>query len=105
SGVEALSLLDCGPLEFLAPDETRFPCLRYGREAAQARGAAPVVLNAANEVAVQAFLDRRISFARIPAIIAESLARHEAVTLTDMDTVLAVDGRAREMAESLVASA
>ena len=102
SGVAPLDLVSAGPLEFLAPDETRFPCLRLGREAARRQGTAPVVLNAANEVAVQAFLAGRLGFTAIPAIIEEALNRQPAVPAASLEAVLEEDARARQLAENLV---
>ena len=102
AGVQSLDLLSCGPLEFLAPDEERFPCLRYGREAAREKGVAPVVLNAANEVAVEAFLAGRISFGQIPAIIAGTLDSAEHMALSCLDVVLETDRWARRKASILV---
>ena len=68
-----LDLLEVARLDFEAPDLDRFPALRLAREALEAGGAAPVVLNAANEIAVELFLDRRIGFAEIPAIVEAAL--------------------------------
>ncbi|MEX2367473.1 MAG: 1-deoxy-D-xylulose-5-phosphate reductoisomerase, partial [Pseudohongiellaceae bacterium] len=102
SGVASLDLVACGNLEFLAPDPVRFPCLRLGRQAAREQGTAPVILNAANEVAVQAFLDKRLSFTEIPVIIEDCLNRHASIAMSSMDVVLEEDARIREQAEKLV---
>jgi 1-deoxy-D-xylulose-5-phosphate reductoisomerase len=103
---ERLDLARLGSLQFEAPDEARFPALRIAREALAAGGSAPAVLNAANEVAVEAFLDRRIGFAAIARIVAESLnAAHKqgltrpAGTLAD---ILRVDAEGRRLAHSLL---
>ncbi len=68
-----LDLLTCGPLEFEVPDTEKFPCLRLAREAGERGGLYPCILNAANEVAVQAFLDGQIQFTDIPVLIEEAL--------------------------------
>ncbi|MFP6848905.1 MAG: 1-deoxy-D-xylulose-5-phosphate reductoisomerase [Pseudomonas sp.] len=99
SGVAPLDLFALARLDFQAPDEQRFPCLRLAREAAQAGGTAPAMLNAANEVAVAAFLERRIRFPEIASIIEDVLHAEPAQAVENLDTVLAADGRARGLAE------
>lgn len=99
SGVAPLDLFAIARLDFQAPDEQRFPCLRLAREAAQAGGTAPVLLNAANEVAVAAFLERRIRFTEIASMIADVLRTEPAIAVESLDTVLAADARARDLAE------
>lgn len=99
SGVSALDLLKIARLDFEAPDETRFPCLRLAREAAATCGTAPAMLNAANEVAVAAFLERRIRFTEIARIISFVLDREPARSAACLDDVLAADQRARVLAE------
>ena len=88
------------------PDEQRFPALRIAREALQRGGAAPAVLNAANEVAVEAFLDRTIGFLDIAATVASSLDQAESRglmrPLLSLEDVLAVDAEARRLARSLL---
>ncbi|MBE0567431.1 MAG: 1-deoxy-D-xylulose-5-phosphate reductoisomerase, partial [Krumholzibacteria bacterium] len=101
---DRLDLLAVGDLRFEAPDLERFPCLRLAREAGEAGGSAPIVLNAANEVAVQALLDGAIGFADIPRIIAAALAAAATVPVADLETALAVDAAARETAGCLVRS-
>ncbi|MGA6098971.1 1-deoxy-D-xylulose-5-phosphate reductoisomerase [Stutzerimonas marianensis] len=98
SGVAALDLLRIGRLDFQAPDETRFPCLRIAREAAVAGGTAPAMLNAANEVAVDAFLGGRIRFTEIASIIEHVLDTEPAAPAFSLDDILAADMRARELA-------
>nr|WP_275973094.1 1-deoxy-D-xylulose-5-phosphate reductoisomerase [Pseudomonas marianensis] len=98
SGVSALDLLRIGRLDFQAPDETRFPCLRIAREAAVAGGTAPAMLNAANEVAVDAFLGGRIRFTEIASIIEHVLDTEPAAPAFSLDDILAADMRARELA-------
>jgi 1-deoxy-D-xylulose-5-phosphate reductoisomerase len=94
--------LEAGPLEFESPDAVRFPCLGLAYQAIEAGGAAPAVLNAANEVAVQAFLDGRARFMDIPAVIAASLDRHAADRAETLEEVLDVDGRTRRSAAHLL---
>lgn len=98
SGVAPLDLFRIGQLDFQAPDEERFPCLRLARQAAEAGGSAPAMLNAANEVAVAAFLDGRIRYLEIAGIIEEVLD-HEPVTAVEgLDAVFAADAKARFLA-------
>jgi len=99
SGVQFLDLAQAGSLQFEAPDLVRFPCLRLAREAAEAGGLAPAVLNAANEVAVTAFLERRLNFAGIPAVIEAVLEALPAGSATGLESVLAIDAEARVAAE------
>ena len=99
SGVAPLDLFSIARLDFQAPDEQRFPCLRLAREAAQAGGTAPAMLNAANEVAVAAFLERRIRFPEIARMIEDVLHTEPALAVESLDAVLAADGRARDLAE------
>ncbi|MCP4574281.1 MAG: 1-deoxy-D-xylulose-5-phosphate reductoisomerase [bacterium] len=100
-----LDLLETGTLRFERPDTERFPCLRLAREAGEAGGAAPIVLNAANEVAVAALLEGRIRYADIPRIIAETLTDEEPGRVHDLAAALAVDARARRSATTHVARA
>jgi 1-deoxy-D-xylulose-5-phosphate reductoisomerase len=106
SGVKPLDLTAIGRLEFEAPDPTRFPCLRLAREALRSRGAAPCVLNAANEVAVQAFLDDRLRFgaiARINETVLQAMGAEPAGA--DIEAVLELDTRARIHAQQALAKA
>ncbi len=98
AGVDILDLATLGQLNFSAPDTARFPCLRLAREALRAGGSAPAILNAANEVAVAAFLDSRLRFDQIPALIEHALADVVAVPLREIDDVFAADLAARECA-------
>ncbi|MCP1641893.1 1-deoxy-D-xylulose-5-phosphate reductoisomerase [Pseudomonas citronellolis] len=100
SGVSPLDLFGIARLDFQAPDEQRFPCLRLARQAAEAGGSAPAMLNAANEVAVAAFLERRIRFTEIAVIIDEVLNREAAAPVESLDVVLEADRRAREAAQA-----
>jgi 1-deoxy-D-xylulose-5-phosphate reductoisomerase len=98
SGVAPLDLFSIARLDFEAPDEQRFPCLRLARQAAQAGNSAPAVLNAANEVAVQTFLQGRIRFPEIASMIEQVLDQEPVVPLTSLEAVFAADQRARELA-------
>jgi 1-deoxy-D-xylulose-5-phosphate reductoisomerase len=92
---ERLDLTRVGPLTFEEPDTERFPCLALARGALLEGGCAPVILNAANEIAVAAFLDGRIRFTQIPELIAEALARVPGPALDSIDTCVEVDARTR----------
>jgi 1-deoxy-D-xylulose-5-phosphate reductoisomerase len=90
-------------LEFEPPDLTTFPCLRLAYEAGRAGGSAPAWLNAANEVAVAAFLDGHLPWAAIAEVVAETLEVHEPTNLVQVEDVLAADALARVRAASVVA--
>ncbi len=98
-----LDLTRVGTLAFFEPDVERFPCLALARAALEQGGTAPVVLNAANEVAVAAFLDRRLRFVQIPDVIARALDAHPARALASIEECVAVDGETRRRAGELVA--
>ena len=99
SGVAPLDLFAIARLDFEAPDEQRFPCLRLARQAAEAGDSAPAMLNAANEIAVAAFLERRIRYPQIARMIEDVLNQEPVVALDTLDTVFAADARARELAQ------
>ena len=99
SGVAGLDLLAHGQLDFEAPDTNAFPCLRLAWQALEAGGAAPAVLNAANEVAVSAFLQGRIGFLAIPALVEDTLAALSAAPAESLEALLAADAQARRFAE------
>ncbi|KEX93749.1 1-deoxy-D-xylulose 5-phosphate reductoisomerase [Pseudomonas putida] len=99
SGVPPLDLFAVARLDFQAPDEDRFPCLRLARQAAEAGNSAPAMLNAANEVAVAAFLDGRVRYLEIASIIEEVLNLEPVVVVNDLDAVFTADAKARELAE------
>jgi len=105
AGVSLLDLAATGTLTFDAPDLRRFPCLALAFDALRAGGTAPAVLNAANEVAVEAFLQRRIRFTDIAAVVAETLAQASVVPADSLDTVFGADADARGRAERYIASA
>ena len=98
----ALDLPKLGTLTFEAPDEARFPATRLAREAAQAGGAAPAVLNAANEAAVAAFLAGKIGFTRIALTVERTLSRTLPPAPASLEDVLAVDREARVRADELL---
>ncbi|RIA22596.1 1-deoxy-D-xylulose 5-phosphate reductoisomerase [Ectopseudomonas oleovorans] len=98
SGVAPLDLFAVGRLDFERPDEQRFPCLRLAREAAQAGGSAPATLNAVNEVAVEAFLQRRIRFSDIARMIESVLNAQPVQAVEALDVVFEVDRQARVLA-------
>ena len=100
--VRPLDLVEVGALTFEAADEDAFPCLRLAREAALAGGTAPCVLNAANEVAVHAFLGGRLGFMGIPAVIEATLDRLGAQGVHSFESLYAADAQAREVAHELV---
>jgi 1-deoxy-D-xylulose-5-phosphate reductoisomerase len=104
SGAAPLDLVKIARLSFEAPDIERFPCLAIAQHAARAGGTAPAVLNAANEVAVAAFLGRRLNFASIAAVIDSVLQQHEAGPVRSLDDALAADAWARERAHEALAS-
>ncbi|PAU89645.1 1-deoxy-D-xylulose-5-phosphate reductoisomerase [Pseudomonas sp. WN033] len=103
SGVSALDLLLTARLDFQAPDPQRFPCLGLARQAAEAGGTACAMLNAANEVAVAAFLERRIGFTDIPVIIEDTLNRITVESVKDLQHIMWADQVAREQAAHWVA--
>lgn len=97
-----LDLATIGELTFFAPDEERFPATKLAREAAHAGGAAPAVLNAANEVAVAAFLAGQVKFTQISAIVARTLDNYAPPAPSSLDDVLAVDAEARVRAGNIL---
>lgn len=99
----ALDLIAVGRLNFRRPDLKRFPCLELGRDAIQQGGCLPCALNAADEVAVSAFLDRRLPFSRIPRVIENVMRRASGAGLNSLDDVLECDREARRWASEIVA--
>ncbi|WP_251977038.1 1-deoxy-D-xylulose-5-phosphate reductoisomerase [Salinicola avicenniae] len=102
AGVEPLDLFARARLDFEAPDERGFPCLRLAREAMKAGGTAPASLNAANEVAVQAFLESRLSFLGIARLVEATLEAIDVQPAASLDVILCEDTRARRTAEALL---
>ena len=102
SGVGQLDLTAIGTLQFEKPDYQRFPCLALAFEALEAGGTAPALLNAANEVAVQAFLDHRIGFRDIDRVIARVMHENDHGAASSIEAVMAQDARARAAAETII---
>ena len=101
--VRSLDLVELGALTFEAPDLDSFPCLRLAREAAEAGGTAPCVLNAANEVGVHAFLAGDLSFTGIPRVIESTLSELPAQPVRHFSDLYAADAQAREVARGVAA--
>jgi 1-deoxy-D-xylulose-5-phosphate reductoisomerase len=89
-------------LEFEPPDHDAFPCLGLAYVAGRLGGTAPAWLNAANEVAVQAFLDGTLPWISIPDVLSAVLDRHDGAEADSVESVVAADGRAREVARQLI---
>jgi 1-deoxy-D-xylulose-5-phosphate reductoisomerase len=100
--IRPLDLAAVGSLTFEAPDESTFPCLALARAAGRAGGTAPCVLNAANEVAVHAFLNERLSFVQIPEVIEATLDQLEVSVIHGFETLTRADAQARAVAGDLV---
>ena len=100
SGVESLNLFDVAHLDFEIPDLERFPCLRLAGEAMKAGGTSTAILNAANEIAVEAFLNKQIRFTGIPELVEATLENISMVEADSIETVLAADSEAREFANA-----
>jgi 1-deoxy-D-xylulose-5-phosphate reductoisomerase len=97
-----LDLAELGRMTFQRPDRERFPCLGLAYEAARQGGTMPAVMNAANEIAVTAFLEERIGFYRIPALIEDVMAGHKVVTAPALSDIIHSDSWARQKARELV---
>ncbi len=102
AGVAPLDLFKVATLNFVAPDFERFPCLALAYQALRAGGTAPAILNAANEVAVDAFLNKKISFLDIPRLISDVLAAQASVAVDTLDDVLLADAQARVAAQQWI---
>jgi len=102
SGVKQLNMFDVARLDFEAPDFERFPCLRLAYDALRQGGTSTSILNAANEIAVEAFLNETISFLDIPKVIESTLCELPSVNADSLEIVLAADTSAREMARNCV---
>jgi len=105
SGARRLSLTDCARLDFEPPDHRRFPCIGLARQAARAGGAMPAAMNAANEVAVDAFLRGQLRFDRIAATVESSMARAAAGRECTLEDALAADAQARRQCRELLRAA
>jgi 1-deoxy-D-xylulose-5-phosphate reductoisomerase len=104
TNAKRLDLTTLATLEFSLPDTVRFPALRVAREVLAAGGAAPAIMNAANEVAVAAFLDRRIGFLDIVGMVESVLDRLGAPPAEDLDSIIAFDAAARQAANAMIPS-
>lgn len=102
AGVAPLDLFSLGRMHFERPDHERFPCLRLAALAFETGGTAPAVLNAANEVAVEAFLEGRLGFADIPVVIEQTLAKTPVLPADDFATIFAKDAEARRRAREQI---
>ena len=102
NNLPSLDLFDVQTLDFYPPDLQRFPCLRLATDAAYEGGTMPAVLNAANEVAVQAFLDGVIAFLDIPVIIDITMHHHTPISITDANVAIQADQWARQHAATVV---
>ena len=96
---------EMGALNFEKPDLERFPCLGLAFKACRQGGVLPAVLNAANEIAVAAFLNRQIGFSQIPQIIEQVMDAHHPVAAPRVDDILAADRGARQTAAQLISNA
>jgi 1-deoxy-D-xylulose-5-phosphate reductoisomerase len=104
SGAKTLDITEIARLDFHKPDMANLPCLRLARSAAEQGGSAPAVLNAANEVAVQAFLDQKIRFTQIPDIIDAVLSEANVTDFDSIESVLTIDNEARVLANAALNS-
>jgi len=104
SGVASLNLLQIAKLEFEAPDNKRFPCLQLAYDALKLGGTAPTILNAINEIAVPAFLNKQIQFMDIPALITKALEFIPVSPVSSLQQLIEVDAEARLFALSNLAN-
>ena len=102
SGVAQLDITEIATLQFHRPDYARFPCLALAFDALRAGGTAPALLNAANEVAVQAFLDRQIGFRQVDRVIAQVVEQLPHGAADSIEAVMAQDAAARAAAERCI---
>ena len=102
SGVSDLNLFDIARLDFERPDPERFPCLRLASEAMEAGGTKTAILNASNEIAVEAFLNNKLKFSGIPVVIEETLSAIPGRSAASIDIILEADSTAREVAQEAV---
>ncbi len=98
----SLDLTRVGQLTFEKPDLDRFPCLRLGYESIKIGGTLPTVMNAANEIAVQSFLDRKIRFTQLPRLIEMTMKRHDVIHHPTLDELLKSDQWARDIANQII---
>ena len=102
SGVKQLNLVELADLQFSEVDEDRFPCLELARLAAEEGESSPILLNAANEMAVEAFLKSKISFIEIPEIIEEVMMKIPCESPTSIAIIQDLDLRARQLSKQLI---
>jgi 1-deoxy-D-xylulose-5-phosphate reductoisomerase len=102
AGVDSLDIFAVAHLDFSKPDFARFPCLRLAVEAIEQGGTASAILNAANEIAVQAFLDHKIAFTHIASVIEQTLSSVNSTAATNIEVVMNADNAARLCAQQLV---
>lgn len=102
SGTQRLDLFELSRFDFQAPDEKKFPALRLSRQAAETGGTLPAILNAANEVAVEAFLDARIRFDQLPILVESAMDHLEQSSERSLSSVLEADIRTREYVQTLI---
>jgi 1-deoxy-D-xylulose-5-phosphate reductoisomerase len=102
SGVEPLNIFEVGRMDFHEPNLERFPCLRLAYEAINAGGIMPTVLNAANEIAVDAFLNERVRFTDIPVIIERCMKQFDAKPADSLEIILDVDKQARKLSNRII---
>jgi 1-deoxy-D-xylulose-5-phosphate reductoisomerase len=98
----SLDFLKATPLEFFQPDPDRFPCLKLATDAGRAGGTLPVVLNGANEVAVEAFLQGIIKFTQLSVVISEALSRHSWLSAPGLEEILEADRWSRQEADNII---
>jgi 1-deoxy-D-xylulose-5-phosphate reductoisomerase len=101
NNLESLDLIEAGKLTFEAPRKESFPCLQYAYEAGRKGGTMPAVLNAANEVAVSQFLDKKLTFLEIPQLIKQVMENHQLVESPSLKDILEADSWARREAEKV----
>lgn len=101
AGVEPLDFMQISQLTFEQPSYERYPCLKLAKEAMEQGGNTPARLNAANEVAVAAFLDEKINFDQIAVVIQQTLTETAYAEVIDLESVLAADKQARERAQNI----
>jgi 1-deoxy-D-xylulose-5-phosphate reductoisomerase len=104
AGVAPLNLTQMANLQFSEPDFDRFPCLALAFEAAKAGGTAPAILNAANEVAVAAFLEQRLPYLQIANVVRDTLSAIQSVPASSIEIVLGADAQARQVAAQFVST-
>jgi 1-deoxy-D-xylulose-5-phosphate reductoisomerase len=102
SGVKKLDMLQLSQLNFMAADPIRFPAILLAREAARVKGTAPAILNAANEIAVESFLNREIGYLQIVQVIEQVLGKITSEPASSLELVLSVDNDARQAAQQIV---